>query len=129
CFFWFSSSFPDIQRFGKTLIPESNKARTLELISKMDAALSACVRGRLLISMILTLLYIAGWSIMGVPHAILLGLFAGACSIVPYLAWTALPIAWILLAVTLRGVQRVGMYFDAPIEAGGAATIAWWKVF
>lgn len=110
------------------MLPAANKDRLLDLISKMDMAISAFVRGRLLISMVLTLLYITGWTIMDVPHSVLLGMFAGACSIVPFLAWTALPIAWTLLAVTLSGSTTPSMYF-APGADGAALSIIWWKVF
>jgi predicted PurR-regulated permease PerM len=126
CFFYFSGSFPKIQAYARSLLPVSNRSRILSLVGKMDTAISGFVRGRLLISFILTLLYIAGWKIAGIPHAVLLGMFAGVCSLVPYLAWSSLPIAWILLAVSLAGEQeRTGFYF-ATIE--GSGVIVWWKV-
>lgn len=129
CFFVFATSFPAVVSFGRGLVPASGQQRWFDLIAKMDRALSGFVRGRLTICVCLGVMYAVGWVLCGVPHGMLLGLAVGLCSLVPYLSVIGLPLAWVLLAVSLAGVpvgDRAGFYF-AP-DAQGMAAILWWKV-
>ena len=126
CFFFFSSAFPRVKKSFGTFIPAQGRERSLELIGKMDQTISGFVRGRLTICAIMGAMYAIGWTICGVPHAVLLGLFIGICGLVPYLSAIGLPIAWALLVVSLTGAEdRSGFYFSGEGEAAG---IVWWKV-
>lgn len=129
CFFVFATSFPRVVQHGRELVPANGRERWFDLIGKMDRALSGFIRGRLTISACLGVMYAVGWMMCGVPHGVLLGLAVGLCSLVPYLAAVGLPLAWVLLAVSLAGTppgERTGFYFA---EGGqGAAAIIWWKV-
>ena len=126
CFLYLSSSFPQIVSYGQTLLPVGNRELILALFKKMDATISAFVRGRLLISLILTAIYMTGWTVLGVPYAVLLGVLTGLCSVIPYLAWTSVPAAWILLVVWLTGDTPHGGFYYATLAEGGG--ILWWKV-
>lgn len=126
CFFFFSTAFPRVQQWGASFIPAHGRERTLELTGKMDRAISGFVRGRLTICAVMGVIYATGWTICGVPHAVLLGLAVGACGLVPYLSAIGLPIAWGLLVVSLTGTSdKEGFYFSGE---GSAAAIVWWKV-
>ncbi len=103
-FFFFAMSYPKVVRFFRQLIPEKNKPRALELIAKMDRVVSAFVRGRFVIAALMGLLLAAGWVLCGVPYAILLGLVAGAFSLVPYLVGVTLPLAVLVLLVEQLGL-------------------------
>lgn len=128
CFFFFSTSFPGVQAYVRSFIPAANRERTLDLIGKMDLAISGFVRGRLLTCSAMCVIYAVGWTIMGVPHAILLGICTGLLGLIPYFSAIGLPVAWLLLAISLTGAQdRTGWYFNDP-AAGAAASIIWWKV-
>jgi predicted PurR-regulated permease PerM len=128
CFFFFSTAFPAVQAYVRSFIPATNRERSLELIGKMDQAISGFVRGRLLTCSVMCVIYAVGWTIMGVPHAILLGICTGLLGLIPYFSAIGLPIAWLLLAISLTGAQdRTGWYFNEA-AAGGAASIIWWKV-
>ena len=71
----FATSWPQVLAFGDSLLPAANRDRIRELLGKMDRAVSAFVRGRLIICAALGLLFAVGWSICGVPHAVLRELF------------------------------------------------------
>jgi predicted PurR-regulated permease PerM len=114
-FFFFSSAYPNVQRFGRQLIPEHNRDRALFLIGEMDKAVSGFVRGRLVISVILGVVLAIGWFIVGVPYSIALGLVIGVFCAVPYLSIVGLPIAIGLLAVEQYSLDP-------------AARMAWWGV-
>ena len=72
-------------------------------------------------------IYALGWTIVGVPYGLILGLAVGACSIVPYLAAIGLPAAWGLLALSLiANPEQGGWYVKAG--ADGVQAISWWLV-
>ncbi len=128
CFFFFSTSFPAVREYVRSFIPATHRERSLELIGKMDRAISGFVRGRLLTCSVMCVIYAVGWTIMGVPHAMLLGLCTGLLGLIPYFSAIGLPVAWLLLAISLTGAQdRTGWYFADGV-AGAAAAIIWWKV-
>lgn len=92
-FFFFSVSYPAVLNFGRELIPVSSRPRALDLISKMDRAVAGFVRGRIVISLLIGLMLAIGWSICGVPYAIVLGFVIGIFSMVPYLGGIGIPLA------------------------------------
>ncbi len=126
CFYFFSTAFPKVKVTCTSYIPDDGRDRVLDLLVKMDHAISGFVRGRLTICCVMGVIYATGWTICGVPHAVLLGVAIGICGLVPYLSAIGLPIAWALLAVSLTGdTERSGFYFSGE---GAGASIVWWKV-
>ncbi len=95
-FYFFSVSYPGVVRFGRNLIPDKNKQRTLELLGRMDLAVAGFVRGRIVISIIMGVMLAIGWAICGVPYTIPLGLVVGVFCAVPYLGGVGVPLAIVL---------------------------------
>jgi predicted PurR-regulated permease PerM len=114
-FFFFSVWYPSVIRFGRSLIPESNRMRTLELFAKMDTVVAGFVRGRIVISMIMGVMLAAGWAGCGVPYAIVLGLVVGVFCAVPYLGGVGIPLAVVFLAFKELGEPE-------------AQRMAWWGI-
>ena len=99
-YFWFFAvSFPSAIAQLRGLIPENHREGTVKLIVEMDRAVSGFVRGRIVISLIMAIMFAIGWKVCGVPYAITLGLVVGLFSVVPYLSAVGLPIAIGLLIV------------------------------
>lgn len=69
----------------KILIPSKSRPTVLLLASKIDNVLSGFIRGQLLVMLLLGFLYSAGLMLIGLNSAILIGVFAGLVSFVPYL--------------------------------------------
>lgn len=97
--FFFSMYYPQVQDFGLNLIPHRNRKTVLPMLAKMDAAVAGFVRGRIVICLIIGVICAIGWTICGVPYAILIGFITGIFCAVPYLGGVGLPIAVILLWV------------------------------
>ena len=120
-YFWFFSiGFPDTISFLRSLVPESHRPRIEELASEMDRAVSAFVRGRIVIAGIMGVLLAVGWKIGGVPYAFTLGFLGGLLSIVPYLGALAVVPAVALLSVdqlSLPDAERMAWYWmvGAPV--------------
>lgn len=92
-FFFISVNYRRVLDFFEKLIPSRNRKRTLELVEQFDAVVAAFVRGRLTIALIQSLFFTIGYSIVGVPAAVLVGIGSGIVSIVPYLSLVSLPVA------------------------------------
>lgn len=114
-FFFFSVSYPAVVRFGRSLIPVTNRTRAFELIAKMDRAVAGFVRGRIVISALIALMLAIGWMICKVPYAIPLGLLVGVFSIVPYLAGVGIPLA-------------VGLLALSQVELPPEQRMVWWAI-
>jgi len=121
-FFVFSTGWPAVQDFLRSLLPAKHKDEALRLAGKMDAAVSGFVRGRLTIAALLGLWHAIGWSLCGVPYGLVLGLMVGVFTLVPYLAGAGLLLAYGLLVIELYGdLDQTSFYL-----ADGA--VVWWKV-
>lgn len=119
--------WPELLEMGRSLIPLRARERVLPLVARMDATVASFIRGRITVAAIVGVVYAAGWSIVGVPYGLVLGLLVGVFSIVPYLAAVGLPIAWGLLAMSLIAHPETGGWYVAP-GADGAPEITWWLV-
>ena len=67
------------------LVPDKYKTTTHYLCTSCDEALSAFIRGQLMVMFALGCVYSIGLSLVGLQLALLLGMLAGLASIVPYL--------------------------------------------
>ena len=77
----------DIKRVEKSfydLIPVRLKGRVKKKLNRIDDILSSFIRGQAIVVLILSFLYSVGLSLIGLPFAILIGIFAGLVDIVPY---------------------------------------------
>jgi len=115
-FFVFSMNFNKIIQSIKKYIPPKKRKHTLHILSRMDNAIGNFFRGRLLISLMISVLFSAGWFLVGVPYWFLLGIATGLLSIVPYLS----TIGWISVILVkylemTSGAEAVGFDLFAVI--------------
>lgn len=68
-----------------SLVPNSFFEMFYNLLCKIDVKLGAYIRGVLFESLIIAMLNIIGFWVVDVPYAVIIGLFAGFCNMVPYL--------------------------------------------
>jgi len=85
-FFVFSLHFDSLVKRAGDLIPARQKERVFRILGRMDEAVGSFFRGRLIISLIIALLFSAGWFLVGVPYWFVLGTATGLMSMVPYLS-------------------------------------------
>ncbi len=114
-FFFFSVWFPSVVRFGRSLIPVASRARTLDLLDKMDAVVAGFVRGRIVVSLIMGVMLAVGWKVAGVPYSIVLGLVVGVFCAVPYLGAVGVPVA-------------VGLLAFKELGGAGVDPMQWWEI-
>jgi len=115
-FFAFSSNFDSLIEKVKSYIPPGARDRGLHILDRMDTAVGSFFRGRLIISLIISVLFSAGWFFSEVPYWFLLGVATGLLSIVPYLS----TIGWIVVILVkylemTTGAHATGFDFWAVI--------------
>ncbi len=92
----------DYERFilsMRQLIPYGQRKQVHHIVKDIENAMNRYFRGQFYIASIVALLFSAGFLIIGLPMAVLFGLFIGMLNMVPYLQMISLPIAAILCLV------------------------------
>ena len=92
CFFFFSWKFDAMLKWFEPFIPQSHHDLTIDMLQKMDQAVSSFVRGRVIQSLVMMVLLIIGWWWFEVPYWFLLGVLTGLMNLVPIMP----AVGWIL---------------------------------
>lgn len=95
CFFFFSWKFDAILAWFETFIPKSSHDQTIDMLRKMDLAVSSFVRGRVIQSLVMMVVLVIGWLVTDVPYWFLLGVITGVMNLVPFLP----AVGWIIAVV------------------------------
>ncbi|PCI36834.1 MAG: AI-2E family transporter [Elusimicrobia bacterium] len=77
--------FRRIKAEGKNLLPPSWREPVLEFLREFDASMSRYFRAQAVVALLVGILFAVGFSLIGLPMGIVLGLFVGALNMVPYL--------------------------------------------
>ena len=67
------------------LFPEHNRSKVARLLHEMSATLSRYISGQMIECLFVGTFSAIGYSMTGIPYALLVGLFAGITNIIPYL--------------------------------------------
>ncbi len=83
-----------------TYVPRHYRPEVEKRLHRLDELLGSFIKGQLLISLILSALYVLGFFIVDVPLWLVLGILTGISCMFPYLEWVvALPVAVLLSAI------------------------------
>ncbi|OYT73796.1 MAG: hypothetical protein CFK52_00095 [Chloracidobacterium sp. CP2_5A] len=74
-----------LQRRSLQLVPARHRATVMDALAKVDEALSAFVRGQLVVCSSMAVMYALGFSLLGVPSALSLGFLSGFGHLIPYI--------------------------------------------
>jgi len=119
--------YPEVVRFGAQLVPRDNREAIFSLLQEMDDVVSGFVRGRLLVSFIMGLMFSVGWWLLGVPYAFVLGMTTGALSTVPFVGGLGAPIAIglaVLARLELPEVERAAWWMPVVLPAAVFALVS-----
>ncbi|MBL7661650.1 AI-2E family transporter [bacterium] len=92
-----------IHSWGAELIPPRFRSKTLTVLKQTRSILGAFVKGQLMVCFALGILYSIGFSVISLPNAIGIGMSSGMLGIVPYLGSTVALIFGTLLSVVTYG--------------------------
>lgn len=112
--------------FLEALIPPARRPPVVTFISEYDEALGRFFRGQLLEATLVGFLTGGGLAILGVPSALLLGVIAGLCNLVPYIGIVISILPALVVALTMPspidGLLRVGGVFLVVQFIDGSVT-------
>lgn len=81
--FFMMREWPAMTRWVRELLPRQYAPAILDLIGKIDEKVAGFVRGQLIVAFLLGLIYALALSLAGLKYGFLIGLGAGALSIIP----------------------------------------------
>lgn len=88
----------------KRLVPPKYRSTTFRILSDVKRSMNHYFRGQALVALIVGILFCIGFSIIGMPMAIVMGLFIGVLNMVPYLQLISLiPTTLLCLVVSVDG--------------------------
>ena len=96
-FFFVSSGWPSVKQHLQELIPVEQHDKTLEILGKMDRAISGFIRGRVTIALLQAGFYSVGFWLIGVPAPLILGPAVAFVTIIPYAGLLMVPLVVVLL--------------------------------
>lgn len=98
------------------LIPPKFKTTVTAILTDLEVGMNKYFRGQALIAMIVGVLFSIGFLIMGLPLAIVVGLFIGLLNMVPYLQVAGIPLCLVL--GLLQSADTGTAYWIILIEIG-----------
>jgi len=107
------TDFEGLKNTASDLIPERYHIYTTEVIKDLSEAMNLYFRSQGLIALIVGILLAIGFSIIGLPMPIIMGLFIGALNIVPYLQIAGIVPA--LLLALLKAMETQGSFWQMAL--------------
>lgn len=83
----------------KLMVPHKYKHATFRVFNDVEVSMNHYFRGQSLIAFIVGILFCIGFLIIGLPMAVIFGLFIGLLNMVPYLQLISIPMAAVLCLV------------------------------
>ncbi|MBL0046016.1 MAG: AI-2E family transporter [Flavobacteriales bacterium] len=105
----------DLKANWHTWIPPKYRDRVSAVVEDVERSMNLYFRGQLKIALILSVIYILGFSIVGLPMALVLGLLAGMLSLIPYFA--LLSVLPVMLSAGLLALDQGGSFWPPMIGA------------
>lgn len=88
----------------RELVPRSKVDMVVELAERADEVLGGFLRGQMLVMVSLGIIYSIGLSLVGLDMAIVIGMFAGLVSFVPYLG--------LIVGILIAGIMAIMQFHD-----------------
>lgn len=111
-----------IKRFFMGFIPERRRSGTLTLLAELEEVIGGFIRGQILVGASVGALIAIGLFIVHEPYAILIGAFAGALDLIPYIGPVIAVIPALIIAFVSGGITQalwVGLVFLIANQAEG----------
>ncbi len=94
--------FPEYARTWTTFLPPNYREATVDFLTQFNDALRQYFRGQSLVAFLTGTILATGFTIIGLPMAVVFGLFVGLLNMVPYLAMVS-----VVPAMVLAGLRAI----------------------
>lgn len=94
--------YENLMRGFKLMVPPRYRIRTFRLLNNVKLSMNHYFRGQALIALIIAISYSIGFSIIGLPMAVVIGLTIGVLFMVPYLQYiTLIPVTLLCIVYSV----------------------------
>lgn len=108
--------YPQIIRGFKLIVPFKYRAGAVSVVRDMQISMNHYFRGQGMVALCATVFYCIGFSVIGLPLAIPLGLLVGILYMIPYFQYiTLIPVALICFIYSLGGAESFVPIFGKSI--------------
>ncbi len=125
--FYLLKELPNIKKTLLDFVPPRMRETVREKSSETNRVISAFLRGQLTVSLILMVLFSIGLSIIGLPFAVLIGVFSGLGDMIPYFG--TLVGVFISLIIALLGLQSLKSAFLVLAVYGVIKAVENWFIY
>ncbi|MCK5902455.1 MAG: AI-2E family transporter, partial [Cocleimonas sp.] len=87
--FYLLRDWDNLTAYIRDLLPRGIEPKVVQMAQESDEVLGAFLRGQMLVMLALGIIYSIGLRLIGLEFALLIGLFAGALSFIPYMGLIA----------------------------------------
>lgn len=108
--FYFLVDWPNLMRRVEHIVPPRRRRAAREVLHEIDGVVAGWVRGQAIVTTLLAGLYAAGFTLVGMPLSLPIGLLVGALTLIPFVG--AIVGAGIAITVTVAdgaNVQTVAL--------------------
>lgn len=106
---YFSLQETGVDDFLRLVTPPHHREYVLGLWKRSQKKIGLWMQGQLLLSLIITVLLFLGLSLLGVPYALLLAIFAGIMELIPVFGSVAAAVPGIAVALTTGDLTLVAL--------------------
>ncbi|MFV0560632.1 MAG: AI-2E family transporter [Enterococcus sp.] len=94
-------------------LPTKMRKPTLDVLSEMNSQVSSYIRGQLTVALAVAILFMVGFSIVGLEYAVTLGIIAGVLNMIPYLGSfvAMIPVAFLAIVTGPAMIIKVIIVF------------------
>lgn len=82
--FYFLTDWPHLLRRIEHMIPPRRRRDIREILKEIDSVVAGWVRGQAIVTMLLAALYATGFTLVGMPLPLPIGLVVGALTVIPF---------------------------------------------
>ncbi len=104
--FFLLSELPEVKQLARTLLPAKARVVAARYLPLVDNALSGLLRGQLTVVALMSIVYIIGLGISGVPLAGAIGILAGLAYLIPFASATVALILSISFTLLEHGLSE-----------------------
>lgn len=98
------------------VLPNQWRKPTLSVIAEMNEQVSSYIRGQLTVALAVAIIFIIGFSIIGLDYAVTLGIVAGVLNMIPYLGSFLAMIPAVFLGIVAGPVMLIKVIVVFVIE-------------
>jgi predicted PurR-regulated permease PerM len=108
--YYFMTDWPNILRRLDHMIPPRRRAEVREVARDIDRVVAGWVRGQAIVTTTLAILYAGGFTAIGMPLSLPIGLLVGGLTVIPFVGtFVGASIALLVTLASGGGAQMVGM--------------------